>query len=54
MTLAAVKGCLLKHLRILKAREIILNKTDLLEENWNMFIAELRANIHTSNSWYTI
>ena len=54
MTIANVKRCLLKNLSILKGREIILNKTDLFDENWNIFITELRADIHTSNSWYTI
>ena len=54
MTKADVKRCRLKNLSILKAREILLNKTDLFIENWNIFITELRADIYTSNSWYTI
>ena len=54
MTIADVKRCVLKNLSILKAREILLNKTDLFEENWKIFITELRADIHTSNGWYTI
>ena len=54
MTIADVNRCILKNLSILKAREILSNKTDLFEENWNIFITELRSDIHTSNSWYTI
>ena len=54
MKIADVKRCLSTNLGILKAREISLNKTDLFKENWNIFITELRADIHTSNSWYTI
>ena len=54
MTIADVKRCLLHNMSILKGRDILLNKTDLFEENWNIYIAKLRADIHTSNSWYTI
>ena len=54
MTIADVNICLVNYLSILKAREILLNKTDLFEENWKIFITGLRADIHTSNSWYTI
>ena len=50
MTIADVKRCIFKNLSILKAREILLNRTDLFEENRNIFITELKANIHTSNS----
>ena len=54
MAIADVKRCLLKNLSILKAREILSNTTDLFEVNWNIFITDLRVDIHTSNSWYTI
>ena len=37
MTIADVKSCLLINLRILKTREILVNKTDMFEENWNIF-----------------
>ena len=54
MAIADVKRCLLKNLSILKAREILFKKTDLFDENWNIFITDLRADIYSSNSWYTI
>ena len=52
MTIADGKRCLLKNLDILKA--ILKTKQACLKKIVPFPITELRADIHTIYSWYTI
>ena len=54
MTLSEVKKCLLKNLSILKSKEIVSTGTDEFVNRWNPFIQDLKEDIYTRNSWYTI
>ena len=52
MMMADVKRCLLKNLNILKSR--IMSQTNQIQftDSWEIFITDLRNDIHTKNSWY--
>ena len=50
MMISDVKRCLLKNLSIIKAKEIIADKVSIFENNWDLFITDLRSDIHSKNS----
>ena len=54
MTLPDVIKCLLKNLSILKSKCTLSNDNEVFENRWNPFIRDLKEDIHTRNSWYTI
>ena len=39
---------------ILKAKDTIADKVAVFENTWDDFITDLRADVHTRYSWYTI
>ena len=52
MVISDVKKCLLKNLNIIKSKDVVLDNHAIFENKWNIFITDLRANIHTRNIWY--
>ena len=54
MTVLDVKRCLLKNLSVLKSRDVMIGKLQQFENNWNLFIMDLRNDINLRNSWYRV
>ena len=54
MMITDVKKCLLKNLSIIKAKDIKADKAAIFENTRDLFIKDLRYDIHTRNSWYII
>ena len=54
MRIIDVKKCFLKNLSTLKANITISDNIDAFEEKWDVFIPNLRVDIHTRDSWYIL
>ena len=52
MVTSDLKKCLLKDLNIIRSKDVVLDNHAIFENKWNSFIADLRADIHSRNSWY--
>ena len=47
-----VEKCLLKDLNIIKSKDVVQDNLVIFKNRWSSFITDLRADIHTRNSWY--
>ena len=54
MTLLDVKKCLQRNLSFLKFKNALSDRDGAFENRWNLFLQDLRNDIHTRNSWYSI